>query len=53
MGDNVVYVPMMGKGGPVGIIEIHGLYSEGISNKGSFERPVSALKAMIAASDFK
>jgi len=53
MGESVVYVPLLGKGGPVGVIEIHGLYLEGITDKSSFERPPGPLKAMINAGDFK
>ncbi len=53
MGETVVFVPMFGRSGPVGVIEIHGLYSEGITNTGNYERPTGPIKAMIAASDFK
>ncbi len=53
MGETVVYVPITCASGPVGVMEIHGLYSAGITNTSSFERPQAPLKAMIAAKDFK
>jgi len=49
----VVYVPIMGRGGGVGVIEIHGLQADGVTNVKNFERPVGALKAMISAKDFR
>jgi hypothetical protein len=39
--------------GSVGVIEIHGLYSAGITNSSSFERPPAPLKSMIANKDYK
>lgn len=52
-GESVVYVPLLGKGGGVGILEIHGLFSDGITDNTSFERPVQAIKSMIEAKDYK
>jgi hypothetical protein len=52
-GETVVHVPMIGRGGGVGVIEIHGLHTEGMTNRKSFERPVGALKAMIKDKDFR
>ena len=52
-GETVVYVPLLGKGGGVGVLEIHGLFSDGITDNTSFERPVQAIKSMIDAKDYK
>ena len=52
-GDAVVYVPLMGSGGGVGIVEIHGLHNEDMSDLKLYERPVAALRAMITAKDFR
>lgn len=51
-GDSVVYVPLLGLGSGMGVIEIHGLCSNGITSLSSFERPTAAIKAMIEAKDF-
>lgn len=37
----------------MGILEIHGLQSEGVTNNRNYERPIGALQAMIAAEDFR
>jgi hypothetical protein len=52
-GDAVVYVPLIGTGGGIGVVEIHGLQSENVSDKSLYERPVGALKMMIHAKDYR
>ena len=52
-GESVVYVPLLGKGGAVGVAEIHGLLTEGVTNTKSYERPSGPLRAMIEAKDYK
>jgi hypothetical protein len=53
VGDTVLYVPLWGINSDVGIIEIHGVTTESLSDHTKAERPVEALKAMIAAKDFR
>ena len=52
MGETVVYVPITCASGPVGVVEIHGLYSAGITNTSSFERPPAILIAFAATMAF-
>ena len=51
-GESIVYVPLLGKGSGIGIIEIHGLLTEGITELSNFERSSNFVKSMIAAEDF-
>lgn len=51
-GECVVYVPLLGIGSGLGVIEIHGLCSNGITSLSSFERPTAAIKAMMEAKDY-
>ena len=37
-GETVVFVPLMGKRGPVGVVEIHGLVTEGLTDLGQYRR---------------
>ena len=53
MGEAVVYVPLLSKRGGVGILEIHGLHSEGLTDPLQYQRRTAALKAMIAAQDYR
>jgi hypothetical protein len=48
----VIYVPLLGSGG-VGVVEIHGLQSESVSDMSAYERPTGALKLMIHAKDYR
>ena len=52
-GDSVLYVPMCGQASDVGVLEIHGLYAEGVTDMARAQRPNGALKAMIAAKDYR
>jgi hypothetical protein len=48
-----VYIPLTGLGGAVGLVEMHGLQTEGVTDPKSFERPIGTIKAMIDAKDYK
>jgi hypothetical protein len=52
-GDSVLYVPLLGQMSDVGVLEIHGLYAEGVTDMARAQRPNAALKAMIAAKDYR
>ena len=52
-GESVVQVPLLGRGAGVGVIEIHGLNTEGITFSQNFERNVDALRSMIRVRDFR
>jgi hypothetical protein len=51
-GETVVYVPLIGRAGGLGIIEIHGLISQSLSNMANYERSTDVLRAMIDAKDY-
>jgi hypothetical protein len=51
--DNIVYVPLLGRGGGVGVVEIHGLLLDGFTDNSKSERSESVISAMIAAQDFR
>ena len=52
-GEAVVYVPLLGKRGGVGCIEIHGLFSDDITDLGRYERKTAALHGMILKQDYR
>jgi len=52
-GEAVVYVPLLGKRGGVGCLEIHGLFSEGLTDPSQYHRKTNVLRAMIAKQDFR
>ena len=51
-GETVVHVPLLSRGGGVGVMEIHGLQTEGLSIMSKFERDNSALMSMIKNKDY-
>jgi len=51
--DSVVYVPIIGKSTPQGVMEIYGLQSSESSPGGNFQRSDKVLRAMINAKDYK
>jgi len=52
-GEAVVYVPLLGERGGMGVMEIHGLFSDGITDPRRYERKVNAVQAMMAKQDFR
>ncbi len=53
MEDSVTYVPLNGKGGMQGVLEIYGLQTNDGLSTAKFERSDKVLRAMISAKDFK
>lgn len=51
-GETIMYVPLIGRAGGMGIIEIHGLISKSFTNLKRFERNPEVIRAMIAAKDY-
>jgi len=51
--DTVVHVPLIGRIGGIGVLEISGLYVEGLSTYKACERNPNMLEAMIDAKDYK
>lgn len=49
----VLYVPLFGLNHDIGIIEIHGILTEGLSDSNKAERSTVSLKSMIEAKDFR
>lgn len=54
-GETVVYVPLLGGNGKtaVGLIEIHGLVMEGVTDFAKYRRPESLIRTMIERKDYK
>ena len=52
-GETVVYVPLLGKRGGVGVIEIHGLVTPGLTDLSQYRRNSNLIEAMIARQDFR
>jgi Ca2+-dependent lipid-binding protein len=52
-GEAVVYVPLLGKRGGVGCVEIHGLFSDELTDPARYERRTAALHSMILKQDFR
>ena len=52
-GDSILYIPILGRKSDVGVIEIHGLYAEGVTDTRKAQRPAGALQAMLAAKDYR
>ena len=48
-----MYVPLLGRGGGVGVIEIHGLLLNGFTDNSKSERSEKVLSAMIASQDYR
>lgn len=51
--DTVVHVPLIGRIGGIGVLEISGLYVQGLSTYKACERSPLMLEAMIDAKDYK
>ena len=52
-GDSVVYVPLIGQRSDVGVIEIHGFYTQGVTDLTRSERPTGVLKSMMHNKDYR
>lgn len=52
-GETVVYVPLLGKRGGVGVIEIHGLVTPGLTDLSQYRRNSNLIEAMIVRNDFR
>jgi len=52
-GETVTYVPLLSRGGGVGVMEIHGLQTSGLTSHRKYERDTSALEAMVQAEDLR
>jgi hypothetical protein len=51
-GESVVYVPLLASAGGIGVIEIHGLRTPGVTDTKNFERSPDLLRALISAKDY-
>lgn len=51
--DTLVYVPLLGRMGGIGVVEICGMFVDTLSTYENSERDSSVIKAMIANSDYK
>ena len=54
-GETVVYVPLLGGNGrtAVGLLEIHGLVLEGVTDFAKYKRPENVIRTMIEMKDYK
>ena len=54
-GETVVYVPLLGGNGriAVGLLEIHGLVMEGVTDFSKYERSDSVIRTMLEHKDYK
>ena len=48
----MIYIPLLGRTGGLGAVEIHGLQSPNLTNTDNFKRDTSLLKALIDAKDY-
>jgi hypothetical protein len=51
-GETVIYAPLIGSAGGLGVIEIHGLRSPSITNIKNFQRNADLVTSLIKAQDF-
>ena len=51
-GETVIFVPLIGRTGALGVVEIHGLQSPTVTNTANFQRDTSLMKSLIAAKDY-
>lgn len=51
-GETVIYVPLIGSAGGLGVIEIHGLRSPSLTNTKNFQRSAELVTSLIKAQDF-
>lgn len=52
-GESIVYVPLIGRAGPVGVIEIMGFVLDDITDVSRLQRSPKVLQAMLRAKDYR